>query len=326
MSRRRDAIWITWERHRRTRSLVDRLGIPLFEYVSRTRRLVRHPAFVLRSVVALVKQRPRVLVIQSPSVVLNLLAILLRPLFGYRLVVDAHNAGVYSCEAGTDRLAWLYPHLHRSQTLTLVSNPELAEIVAQNGGRALVLIDPLPELPTAVAPAAVDPKKVAYICTFAGDEPFNEVIRAAALLPPGVTVHITGNVEANRLKLAADRPPNVTFTGFLPEADFVQLLATSAVIVDLTLLADCLVCGAYEGTVLGTPLVLSDTPANRSTFALGAVFCRNEAADIAAAITRALADNAELRAQMTESRARLTEIFDRQFERFRELIGLETVR
>ena len=65
---------------------------------------------------------------------------------------------------------------------------------------------------------------------FRDDPRFNDLVRPEGV-PPGVTVHITGNVEANRLKLAADRPPNVTFTGFLPEADFVQLLATSAVIV-----------------------------------------------------------------------------------------------
>lgn len=308
------AVWIAWERHRRTRGLVAALGIRLEEYHSRLPRALKHPLFAARTVGCLLRRRPHVLFVQSPSLILNLLVAVLKPVLRYRLVVDAHNAGVYSCDARTDRIAWLYPWLHRRADVTVVTNRALSAIVTANGGRPAILVDPLPDL--APTPAAVpgETPLIAFICTFATDEPFNEVIRAADRLGGEARVLVTGNVENNRHLIEAEIGPRVEFTGFLPEEEFVDLLARSHLIVDLTTFDDCLVCGGYEAAAVGTPIVLSDTPANRETFSAGAVYCANDAPAIAEAIRDGLARQGELRREMQGLRARLRALFEEQLD------------
>ncbi len=79
-------------------------------------------------------------------------------------------------------------------------------------------------------------------------------------------------------------------SGFVSEPDYVELLSSARVIVDLTTREDCLVCGAYEALALGRPLVVSDSRALRELLRDGAVFARNEPEDIARAVAEASAD------------------------------------
>jgi glycosyltransferase involved in cell wall biosynthesis len=287
------------------------LGIRLFELTSTRHRLIKHPTFLWRTWRLIIRHRPRVVIVQSPSIVLNILVVLLKPIHRFRLVVDAHNAGVYSCEPRTDSIKWLYPFLQKRAELTIVTNELLAGIVRLNGGIPQVLIDPLPMFERQVA-APVCENRVTFICTFAADEPFNEVFAAADLLSPDIVVNVTGKVEANRHLITSEPPANVNFTGFLPEQEFVSLLATSAVVIDLTTWDDCLVCGGYESMALGTPLILSDTPVNRQTFRRGALFCNNTSAGIAQAIDQALHDNVRLRDEARLGKLELESLFQDQ--------------
>lgn len=294
-------VWISWERHRRTRSIADAMNIQLFEFCSRQGRWLRHPRFLLRTIWTLLRERPDVLVVQNPSLVLTLLAICLRPLLRYRLAVDAHNAGIYPCEVSHRKYRALYPLLHRQADLTIVTNSALADIVARNGGLPLVLIDPLPVFPRVVGTSTrtgVSPARVTFICTFAGDEPVEEVFRAAAQLLGEIELRVTGNVSAHRHTFKADPPDNVIFTGFLPDDEFVSLLSDSDCIIDLTTLPDCLVCGAYEAASLRVPMVLSKSSANQQTFVPGAVLAANCAHEVANAVRDVLTRGPELRRDM----------------------------
>ena len=69
-------------------------------------------------------------------------------------------------------------------------------------------------------------------------------------------------------------------------------------IVDLTAIEDCLVCGAYEAVALGRPLVTSDTAALRQYFRRGTVYSRHDHASLAAAITYDLTHRERLAGEM----------------------------
>jgi glycosyltransferase involved in cell wall biosynthesis len=73
-------------------------------------------------------------------------------------------------------------------------------------------------------------------------------------------------------------------------------LRRATVIVDLTLMPSCLVCGAYEALAVGTPLILSDDPAGRERFGPMALFSRDDPASIAAAIDNAIEHEPAMRA------------------------------
>ena len=169
------AIWISWERHRRTSTLAEHFGIPLHTLLYSGPAPVRYLVLSIRATALLIRERPGVLVVQNPSIVLATLAVLLRPVFGYRLLVDAHNEAVepYANAGGLfKRLSgWL---LARADA-TIVTNAFLAEIVTRHGGRPLVLPDKVPEPAPGSRVALPNAPDAVLIATFAADEPIEQI-------------------------------------------------------------------------------------------------------------------------------------------------------
>jgi glycosyltransferase involved in cell wall biosynthesis len=188
---------------------------------------------------------------------------------------------------------------------TVVTNAGLADIVGRNGGRAFVLPDRIPALSPSGNAGPSGGRHVVFVCTFAPDEPFAEVVEAARVLGPAVTVHVTGNARRAPRQVVEGAPENVRFTGFLPEEAYVDLLARADVVVDLTTREDCLVCGGYEAVALGRPLVTSDTRALRAHFSAGTVHSAPDRHALAAAIREALDDGARLGREMSALKPRL---------------------
>jgi spore maturation protein CgeB len=92
------------------------------------------------------------------------------------------------------------------------------------------------------------------------------------------------------------------------------------VIVDLTAIEDCLVCGAYEAVALGRPLVTSDTAALRAYFRQGTVYSRHDSVSLAAAITYALAHRERLAAEMRELKPDLIASWTTQRDALRRVL------
>jgi glycosyltransferase involved in cell wall biosynthesis len=149
------------------------------------------------------------------------------------------------------------------------------------------------------------PFNVVLIATFVRDEPIGEVLKAATQLGPGFQFYVTGNDRNLAPALRAGKPPNVTFTGFLSELQYWSALRGADLVVDLTLIDNCLVCGAYEALAVGTPLVLSGNAASVDLFGGAACFADNSANAIAQAIREAKVRAADLRVQVNSVRERL---------------------
>jgi glycosyltransferase involved in cell wall biosynthesis len=263
------------------------------------------------------RHSPDVLIVQCPSIVLGLWAAALKPLCGYTLVADLHNEAVKPYIVSSRVYERLLGVVHRAADLCIVTNPNLTPVIESAGGRTFVLPDKLPDLRSASSEKPA-PTSVVFVCTYSPDEPYREVIEAAAALDPSVTVFITGRYRG---KDPLPVPSNVRLTGFLPEEAYVSLLASADVIVDLTAIEDCLVCGAYEAVALGRPLVTSDTAALRQYFRRGTVYARHDSASLAAAITRALADRERLAAEMRSLKPDLMAAWTEQRDALQALLG-----
>ncbi len=301
----RRALWVAWERHRRSREICGALGVPLAELAGEGGAW-RYPRLLFRTFAMIRRERPDVLFVQCPSIVLGVWAGLLKRVYRFTLVADLHNEAVQPFVCRARWYLGLVMAIRRLADLSLVSNEALERTVNATGGRAFVLPDPVPVTDGArVAGARGEGAIVLFVCSFAPDEPYVAVIEAARRLPPDVRVLITG--DRRRAVLPRVVPANVRFTGFLPQAEYDALLVRAAVIVDLTEMQDCLVCGAYEAVAARTPLVTSDTAVLRRHFAKGTVFTRHDPASIAAAISRALDEDAALRDGMRLLHRDLTE-------------------
>ncbi|PYR81217.1 MAG: hypothetical protein DMF87_06140 [Acidobacteria bacterium] len=316
------AVWITWERHRRTRELCRAFDIQLFELTARGPRLFRHPLLLLRTVVCLASTRPDTVFVQSPSILLGLWGGILKRVFGYTYVADLHNEAVepfnYSFAAYHMALAWIA----RLADLCLVTNDPLKSIVEGRGGRAFVLPDRVPAVvdgETAATPHRRTPY-VVFICSYAPDEPYLEVLSAASRLSDGMTVYITGNPQG--VLRGVSIPANVSLTGYLPAAEYEALLRGADAVIDLTRMDNCLVCGAYEAVAVERPLVTSDTRALRTYFNRGTVYADHTPESLAAAIQQAVAQKTRLAEEMRLLKLELGERWNEGAEQLRRLLAL----
>lgn len=318
-NRRSRGLWIAWEHHLRNLGISEALNWRLVEIDLKYSRLLRYPPLIFATFVAVLKERPDIVAGQNPSLVLSVLLILLRPLFRYTLVIDAHNAGIYPFEGRVNAFLRTARWIQKKADITVVTNEELAKEVLKNKGTPFVLPDRLPTVPALLDTFSLEPGiNVAYICTYVEDEPYREVLAAAQKLPVGITLYFTGRFNG---KLAADLiPKNVKLLGFLPEREYWSLLHSADIVMDLTLREHCLVCGAYEGVALGKPLVLSDTEALKSYFSKGCVYVKPCPNSIASGIKQATEKLSSMAAEVKSLRQELHHKWQRSLRKFKALL------
>lgn len=286
-----DVIFITWQKHQRTRSFCEKLTILLIEITTIKSGLARYRETIARTFAALREHKPKILLVQNPSIVLTTLAILLKPFFGYQLMVDAHNEAVIPHNYNNFIIRMLARFLIRYSNATIVTNDVLTNAVKNYGGNPLVLPDFLPNVdvrPFLLAPKNDEHYELTLISTYASDEPYQEVFSALQKLGNKFKLKVTGKIPAhlNRSQV----PTNVELLGFISHKEYWEQLYRSHMVIDLTTMDNCLVCGAYESMAIEKPLLLSANPASLSLFGDYAVHVENNSAAIARGIAE-LVDN-----------------------------------
>lgn len=275
-----DAIWITWERQPRNLSASKYLGATLFEILypkhSRIRRYVKS---ILTTVKLIYRERPKYVFAQNPSIILCVLATLLSTVFGYKLVVDAHNTGVEAEGRFSSIINSLNKFVMRHASAVIITNSDIARIVSSCGGNPIIMPDPLPtftnyQSQTEQLTEDLANRKMAFCITSWGlDEPVKELIQAAGSFQNTIEFYFSGNYKKAPKELIKDLPSNVNLLGFVDETTYQKYLFRSDFTIDLTIRDGCLVCGAYESVSACKPVLLSDTAAQRNFFSKGAVFC-----------------------------------------------------
>lgn len=275
-------VWIDWGHHLRTHTLASRLNVPVEEVLVPGRRLRRYLVSVARTWGILRRLRPNVVLATNPSIVLALLLLILRRHLGFAVVSDAHFLGIQTL-TGNGPLQRLLDYCNRKNELVIVTNEAHAQHVASVGGRAFICPDPLPDLTGFSQVVSVPSRSAFLICSFGEDEPYTQVFAAfKELSAQGFVLHVSGNYRRAGVRPA--EYPWVRFLGYIPQALYYGYLRGCQVIIDLTTVDNCLLCGAYEAMALRKPLVISKTSALESYFREAAVFTANEAESIAAAV------------------------------------------
>src|ERR1700687_1458979 len=87
-------VWVAWERQRRNLTLSRNLAIRLVELDFTGPRLVRYVRAAVSTLLTLLRRRPTLIVVQSPSLVLGRLAVIYGRLSRIPVVIDAHNGAL----------------------------------------------------------------------------------------------------------------------------------------------------------------------------------------------------------------------------------------
>lgn len=267
-------IWITWESQRRNRTLSQALDAELFEFDLKLNRVIRYLVALFKTGITFIKERPSLIFAQNPSLLLALFSVNYGKTFGIPVIIDSHNAGLFPSDGRNRWLNKIALYIVKKASLTLVTNNGLKNYVDRIGGTAFVLPDPLPRFDASIQdrPMVLQGRRnILFICSYASDEPYLEVLKAAKELKEGIVIYMTGNSKGE----LGSVPENVILTGFLPEDEYIRLLHAVDVVIDLTTREDCLVCGAYEAVAAEKPQILSDTKALREYFYKGALYVDN---------------------------------------------------
>jgi glycosyltransferase involved in cell wall biosynthesis len=166
-------------------------------------------------------------------------------------------------------------------------------MVNKNGGNAFVLEDAIPQLGDAGRLSLSGVYNVACITSYGRDEPVVPIIDAVRQLKD-CTVYMTGNARKLPSAIRGQLPPNLILTGFLSDEDYVALLRSVDLILDLTCRENCLVCGAYEAVAVEKPMVISNTKVLKEHFSKGAVYAGHDQDSIILAIEEGLSRQSEL--------------------------------
>jgi glycosyltransferase involved in cell wall biosynthesis len=306
---RNERLWIAWERQRRSLELAPAFGCQLavFEYRG---LLGRYIGSLARTLALVVRRRPSVLFVQNPSMILAASACAIGPVLRMPVVVDRHTTFLIGKDVRATfrrRVFWML-HLFtlRRAALTIVSNAALADMVRAAGGRAAVLPDRIPAMRPASRYPTADAACVVCPTSYGEDEPLEAVLEACRQLPDGVHVYITGNFRKHDPSLPGRAPANVTFTGFLSEQDYVDLLFAADAVLALTTAECCMLCACYEALAAEKALITSDKAVLRDYFTR-AVFVRNTPESIAQGIRefaehrdRCAADSRAMRRELSE--------------------------
>ena len=323
-----DKIWITWEHHRRSTVLAEAFGAQLHELTSNRGRIARYFSLTRATIGVLRSSSPSVVFAQNPSLVLGLVACILKPFFGYRLVVDRHsNFKLHANALPQPQLStfqWISKFTIKHADLTIVTNAALAGLVESWGGRAEVLQDKIPNLDEGSTRNLIGKQNLLFVCTYSDDEPVSEVLEAASLIDPSIAIYVSGNY---RKWPELDAPPggydyssNVRLTGFVDEIEYQTIFRSVDAAIVLTTRENLLTCGAYEAIALNKPLVLSNSVAIKEYFRKGARYTDNSAGSIAKEISKVCENIQEYRAEVREFRRELSAEWNQRFSEIQEIV------
>jgi glycosyltransferase involved in cell wall biosynthesis len=268
----------------------------------------------LQTLWLLFRERPKVVLVMVPPIFAALPVYIYCKLTGSRFATDNHTAAFTMPR--WQRLKSLHGWLEKRATCNIVTNEELHKWQQEWGVPAekILLIGDLPvqfariEKPAFFGASAEDGKPtngfcaVTAVCSFNPDEPLDNILQAAAELPE-VKFFCTGKLKDAPSGILQRKPPNVIFTDFLSVPEYAGLLQASHGVLVLTTRDHTMQRGAYEAMSLGTPIITSDWPLLRSTFAKGSLFVDNSPPSIVAAIRRLQTEWPKLKTDLQVQRA-----------------------
>lgn len=296
-----ERVWLTWEIQRRNRTLSSKLNADLYEITANGPRWKRYPSLILRTLKILFSTKPSFVFSQNPSLLLAAIAVTYGKISSSAVIVDAHNAGIFPLEGKSNLLNIIAKIVNSHSDKVIVSNTSLKKFVNKNEDDVFAIPDPIPIISKhAEFPLTHDKFNLVFICSWAADEPYEEVLTIAENLSDIVNIYITGNSRNKEKSIIKSLPENITLTGFLSDHRYEDLLVACDAIMVLTKRDDCLVCGAYEGVAVEKPMILSNTKALVEYFNKGCIYTDNSALDIEQQI-RELIDNYDKLALETKS-------------------------
>jgi glycosyltransferase involved in cell wall biosynthesis len=284
-------VLVAWAPYsRRSQSLAAELDMNsyLIHYLKFQRPVYAPFKYVLQALhtlALLLRERPRIVFVQDPPIFASLTAYIYTLLtFGQaRFIVDAHTGALL--HPWWKPFRWLQQFIYRRALVVITTNRTLTELVQGWGVNSIALAGPPINIPPGEAMPLSKAFNLVLINTFSPDEPLSVVLEAVADRPD-LHLYVTGDVGKAPSSLLDATPANVTFTGFLPDDDYLKLLRGADAIIALTDEDFTLQLGGMEAVAVGKPIITSNLSFLREYFNQGTVHVPNTPDGVRRGITK----------------------------------------
>lgn len=276
---------------------------------------LRYVLQALRTWYVLLKTRPQVIHVQNPPFICGLVVYFYCSVSAARFVFDHHSA------AFARVWDWALPmqkFLSRRAVTNIVTNQHWADVVHSWHAYALIMGDPFRELPLGKAFPVCSGFSIAFVSTFAPDEPLDAVLDAARQLAQ-VHFYITGDARQQPQSFLDSLPDNVTCTGFLPDDQYIGLLRSVNAIMAFTTRDHTLQLGGCEAVSVGKPLITSDWSFLQSFFSRGTIHVANTSDGIRDGILAMQKNHRQLQEEMVAFRDAGRKKWRKQLARLQDL-------
>ena len=278
------------------------------------------------------REKPEVVLVMVPPIFTVLPVYFYCKITGSRFATDNHTAGFTMKR--WQMMRFLHGWLEKRAACNIVTNEKLRQWQQAWGVPAekVFLIGDLParfskiETPPFLNQNAAAKNgngffAITAVCSFNPDEPLDNILQAAAELPE-INFYCTGKLKDAPDGLLERKPKNVTFTDFLSVPQYAGLLKASHGVMVLTTRDHTMQRGAYEAMALGTPIITSDWPILRKTFANGSLFVDNSPPSIVQAIRQLRTEWPNFKAAIQERRAQRHAVWFEKEKELRRLLAL----
>jgi hypothetical protein len=287
---------IVWKRlSRRSELLAQALKAELWVFPDS----LPYARAALRTLLKIIKIKPKNLIIQLPQGPLLLEALLLKRFVGCRVLADVHTGFLLSTDWKGKLLNSPFVKLLRYADFIIAHNDTELNLIPKNArNKTLVVFDPW-HLISIQKTSSSSTKEIYLVfpASFAPDEPLQEVINAIKTSNINATMYITGNWKRNP-EIKKQESNQIKFTGFLPNEEFGNLLANAKAIVTGTKREYTSLMSGWEALAYSKPLALTETFTLKNLFENYALFYDwEDNGSIAEAIKKVLIQKPNISAQ-----------------------------
>jgi len=287
-------VWAPYSQRSRSLAKEFDMVLHLIHYLKFQRPFYAPFKYVLQTIhtlALLLKERPYIVLVQDPPVFASLIVFLYSLLTANKakFIIDAHTGALL--HPWWKPFRRLQKFLYRRALTVITTNQAIMERVKSLGADSMVLPGPPIIIPEGEPMSLSDKFNLVLVNTFSPDEPLSVVLEAV-LGRSDVHLYVTGDIKKAPSHIKKTKPANVTFTGFLSENDYFELLRGTDAVLVITDTDFTLQLGAMEAIGVGKPIITSDLSFLRSHLCKGTIHVPNTPEGLSTGISKMQQDHA----------------------------------
>jgi hypothetical protein len=259
---------LVWKKlSRRSELLAHALGGKLLFYKDN----LPYIRAAIKTFISIIRQKPRVLLLQLPQGPLLLEAYILKKLVGCKIIADVHTGFLVNTDWKGLVLNAPFVKLLSLADVIVAHNEAQLDIIPKNvKNKTIVVYDPWNFIATE-SKVTKQENYMVFPASFAPDEPLEQIIEAVNTSKQPLKLYITGNWKrAPELKKYSSE--KIHFTGFLSNQKFNDLLAGATAIITGTTREYTTMMSAWEAIAHNKPLAVTATKTLKTLYPHYAVF------------------------------------------------------